>query len=130
MTPANFTPLADSTTMFSCFSMSFWCLVAALALTRPACSREIVFPPVAGVDAHTGHVHQTPLGTGLDVMEDLSVGPAFAGLSTYANLPYVQCMSSAKDVEKYDIAFLGAPFDTVCTPPTIACHLERPNDIV
>lgn len=39
----------------------------------------------------------------------------FWGLSTYANLPYVHCLSAGNDVEveEYDIAILGAPFDTV-----------------
>lgn len=45
---------------------------------------------------------------------DISTGSAFAGLMTYANLPYVHCLA-AKEVEvgEYDIAILGAPFDTV-----------------
>lgn len=42
-------------------------------------------------------------------------GSKFRGLSTYANLPYVHCLSAGTDdeVEDYDIAILGAPFDTV-----------------
>jgi hypothetical protein len=42
-------------------------------------------------------------------------GAKFSGLSTYANLPYVHCLSAEKDgeIEDYDIAILGAPFDTV-----------------
>lgn len=42
-------------------------------------------------------------------------GAKFRGLSTYANLPYVHCLSAEKDgeIEDYDIAILGAPFDTV-----------------
>lgn len=42
-------------------------------------------------------------------------GAKFRGLSTYANLPYVHCLSGGGDdeVEDYDIAILGAPFDTV-----------------
>ncbi|OBT86991.1 hypothetical protein VE02_04591 [Pseudogymnoascus sp. 03VT05] len=44
-------------------------------------------------------------------------GSKFRGLSTYANLPYVHCLSAEKDgeVEEYDIAILGAPFDTSTT---------------
>lgn len=41
-------------------------------------------------------------------------GAKFRGLNTYANLPYVHCLS-ADEVEEYDIAILGAPFDTVST---------------
>lgn len=37
----------------------------------------------------------------------------FLGLTTFANIPYVSCLSDGS-VEKYDIAILGAPFDTVC----------------
>lgn len=37
------------------------------------------------------------------------------GLTTFANLPYVFCLSGRanEDVEKFDVAFLGAGFDTV-----------------
>ncbi|EHY54003.1 hypothetical protein HRR90_005070 [Exophiala dermatitidis] len=34
----------------------------------------------------------------------------FSGISTFGRLPYFPCLAS--DEEKYDIAFLGAPFDT------------------
>ncbi|KAG0641444.1 arginase family-domain-containing protein [Tuber brumale] len=34
----------------------------------------------------------------------------FSGISTFGRLPYFPCLSS--DEEKFDIAFLGAPFDT------------------
>ena len=37
----------------------------------------------------------------------------FLGLTTFANIPYVSCLSDSS-AEKYDIAILGAPFDTVC----------------
>ena len=36
----------------------------------------------------------------------------FLGLTTFANIPYVSCLSDSS-TEKYDIAILGAPFDTV-----------------
>lgn len=37
------------------------------------------------------------------------------GLTTFANLPYVFCLSDKgnEDVERFDVAFLGAGFDTV-----------------
>ncbi|EJD02299.1 agmatinase [Fomitiporia mediterranea MF3/22] len=35
----------------------------------------------------------------------------FSGITTFARLPWVQCFGSGKDVP-FDIAFLGAPFDT------------------
>lgn len=47
-----------------------------------------------------------------------------SGLSTFANIPYVNCLSAASKVA-YDIAIFGAPFDTVC--PTISWHYGRPH---
>lgn len=68
--------------------------------------------------------------------EDISQ-TKFAGLTTFANLPYVHCLAAEEEeeedenenekknkkekrkkkksvgVEKFDIAILGAPFDTV-----------------
>lgn len=36
------------------------------------------------------------------------------GLSTYANVPFVPCQSKSRELpQSYDIAILGAPFDTV-----------------
>lgn len=70
-------------------------------------AREIVFPPVAGI---------TPQQIFPQVDIDISTGSAFAGLTTYANLPYVHCLANEKEnVKLYDIAILGAPFDTGVT---------------
>ncbi|KAF2395526.1 Arginase/deacetylase [Trichodelitschia bisporula] len=42
--------------------------------------------------------------------------PPFAGLTTFANLPYVHCLAPGGEVvPPFDIAFLGAPFDTATT---------------
>jgi agmatinase len=90
-------------------------LGTALAFASLLQAREIVFPPTSG--------YQHPLlGNNLGALEyetdDIS-SPLYNGLSTYANLPYVHCLAnstlSASDVEKYDIAILGAPFDTGVT---------------
>ncbi|KAI0248279.1 agmatinase [Lactifluus subvellereus] len=35
----------------------------------------------------------------------------FSGITTFAKLPWVQCLTKEKDVP-FDIAFIGAPFDT------------------
>jgi hypothetical protein len=61
--------------------------------------------------AHQFNHAQIPL---YDNTIDIS-GAKFRGLSTYASLPYVHCLSAGGDeeVEDYDIAILGAPFDTV-----------------
>jgi len=70
-------------------------------------AREIVFPPVVGIASQDVLLSNTP---------GLPGSPsAFAGLTTFANLPYVHCLSDApnEEVEKFDVAFLGAPFDTV-----------------
>lgn len=45
---------------------------------------------------------------------DIVTGSQFRGLKTFANLPYVNCFSDSESRGKgYDIAILGAPFDTV-----------------
>lgn len=49
---------------------------------------------------------------GLDGI-DIASGSEFNGLTTFAHLPYVPCLSDSSQIESYDIAFLGAPFDTV-----------------
>lgn len=49
---------------------------------------------------------------------DVTTGSQFFGLGTFANLPYVNCLSPNEDGEgRYDIAIMGAPFDTV------SCHI-------
>ncbi|MCJ1367253.1 hypothetical protein MMC16_006385 [Acarospora aff. strigata] len=81
------------------------CLVGAKA-------REVVFPPVAGADSFAEQV-QSPLSD-LDEVDIVS-GSQFSGLMTYARLPYTNCFADEGEVEKYDIAILGAPFDTAVT---------------
>jgi agmatinase len=80
-----------------------------------SCGRDIVFPPV---NPSQWASPQKPLRAqtndqlfGLDV--ETGFGMGLPGLTTFANLPYVNCLSEKSDVEKYDIAILGAPFDTV-----------------
>jgi agmatinase len=70
-------------------------------------AREIVFPASSGYATN----EQNVLGGYSE--PDIS-NAKFAGLSTYANLPYVHCLAAeGEEVEKFDIAILGAPFDTV-----------------
>lgn len=46
---------------------------------------------------------------------DVSTNSEFFGMTTFANLPYVDCLSTDNVEEgRFDIAILGAPFDTVC----------------
>jgi agmatinase len=82
----------------------FVCLVCAQLCS----SRQITFPPVAAVP----YGAETRLGHGSDVLQDEA---KFAGLTTFANVPWVHCLSKENDIEKYDIAILGAPFDTGTT---------------
>ncbi|KAL7945076.1 arginase family domain-containing protein [Trichoderma barbatum] len=39
----------------------------------------------------------------------------FGGIGTYANVPYVNCFVDGDSSEDFDIAILGAPFDTAVT---------------
>lgn len=86
-------------------------LVISLAALGQA--REIVFPPVAGIDRIPG---QAPLRLNSEADDDdvdLTTD-AMGGLTSFGHLPYVPCFSAKTDeeVDKYDIAVLGAPFDT------------------
>ncbi|KAI1267609.1 arginase [Xylariaceae sp. FL1019] len=68
-------------------------------------SATFQFPPTA----------QKPV-IGLTEDVDISTDSQFHGLTTYANIPYVNCLSDdVTEGYKYDIAFLGAPFDTAVT---------------
>jgi agmatinase len=84
-------------------------MFSLLSFLTLASAREIVFPPTSGYTTD-----QTILGAGYN---DPDISQArFAGMSTYANLPYVHCLAAegeGEEVEKFDIAILGAPFDTV-----------------
>lgn len=85
-------------------------IISILLLAAASTAREITFPPVAG--------YQSPLVYGNGAMQgDADITSArFAGLTTFANLPYTHCLAKdAAEAGIYDIAILGAPFDTVCT---------------
>ena len=77
-----------------------------LLLASSAAGRDITFPPVAG--------YQSPMIQGSGSEDADITGAKFAGLTTFANLPYVHCLDKSGS-EKYDIAILGAPFDTGVT---------------
>ena len=69
-------------------------------------SREITFPPVSGIQSLVG------------VAEDAADFPSsFASLMTFANVPFADCFNSPREADKFDIAILGAPFDTVGSSP-------------
>jgi agmatinase len=71
-------------------------------------ARKITFPPVSGYSSQ----QIIPQGFNeLDITHD-----KFAGLTTYGHLPYVHCLApEGHHVEPFDVAILGAPFDTVRT---------------
>ena len=58
------------------------------------------------------YLHNSPDGQYSAFTE---IPAAVAGLTTFANTPHVYCLADAPNdkVEPFDIAFLGAPFDTV-----------------
>ncbi|KAI0055883.1 agmatinase [Artomyces pyxidatus] len=42
---------------------------------------------------------------------DVTANSIFSGITTFAKLPWVQCLTKEKS-EAFDVAFIGAPFDT------------------
>jgi len=80
---------------------------AASTFFMTVSAHEIVFPKVVGAD-----LYQSTLVSNLDGIDIVS-GSHFSGLTTFANLPYATCFADGPASEKYDIALLGAPFDTV-----------------
>ena len=82
-------------------------LLLLVALPCFATPRDIIFPPVAGTNTY-----QSSIGMPLDDV-DIVTGSQFSGINTFAHLPYVYCFDERSDTPKYDITFLGAPFDTV-----------------
>jgi agmatinase len=86
-------------------------LAILLALGFPA-GRAWEFPPVAvGPAGKLEGQHRLSVTGDDDV--NIVTGSRFHGLKTFANLPYVFCFAEQEETAKYDIAILGAPFDTV-----------------
>ena len=79
----------------------------ATLLLNSVLSREIIFPPVIGAN-----VFQASLGHNVNDV-DIITGSQFSGLTTFAHFPYLACFDGTSTVQAYDIALLGAPFDTV-----------------
>ncbi|KAI1855654.1 hypothetical protein JX266_000519 [Neoarthrinium moseri] len=67
----------------------------------------------------------------LDSSDDVDIvtGSRFYGLKTFANLPYVHCFSGdgVSAPEAFDIAFMGAPFDTIDNPYVLKGVTARPG---
>jgi agmatinase len=83
----------------------FYTLLLPATIAVIATAREISFPSLSGFSSD-----QALMGV---ISPDISQAK-FEGLATYANLPYVHCLApKGEEIEKFDIAILGAPFDTV-----------------
>ncbi|KAL1967469.1 hypothetical protein VTN77DRAFT_3254 [Rasamsonia byssochlamydoides] len=102
----------------SLFLMSFL-LTSGSVVT----AHEIIFPPVVGRIAgpYAGQDPIQPPPSSLssyaaqDGKDDVPLETdAIGGLTSFAHLPYVPCFSALTDdqIDRYDIAILGAPFDT------------------
>lgn len=98
----------------TCFWKSKKMLILSLllCLVNLGNSRDIAFPPVSGIGRTPGQIPfrlQEENDDDVDLTTD-GVG----GLTSFAHLPYVPCFvaKADEDIDKYDIAVLGAPFDT------------------
>lgn len=84
-----------------------------LALFSSSCAaRDIIFPSAGVLRNDAGASYQSPIQEQGDVLLDTA---KYAGLTTFANLPWIHCLSQETDLDRFDIAFLGAPFDTGTT---------------
>ncbi|OTB04410.1 hypothetical protein M426DRAFT_320775 [Hypoxylon sp. CI-4A] len=81
-----------------------------LGIHNVQCREAFKFPP------KPAFVPGQKIFPGINDDVDIVTGSQFRGLATYANLPYLNCLSDAEaEGHKYDIAILGAPFDTGVT---------------
>ncbi|KAK8191958.1 arginase family-domain-containing protein [Phyllosticta capitalensis] len=98
---------------------SLWLLHAiALASTSisHATARDIAFPPLSPYASPFQNQDPllAPLG-GTPFTDKIGNAP-WAGLTTFAKLPHVHCLAVEREgKERFDIAVLGAPFDTGVT---------------
>ncbi|KAJ9607587.1 hypothetical protein H2200_007665 [Cladophialophora chaetospira] len=95
--------------------MSSILVLLLLHLLSFSTARDIIFPPDSSIQANLqGHERQyeSSLNSQKDAFAEFE---KYAGLTTFANLPWVHCLSPEEHVDGYDIAFLGAPFDTGTT---------------
>ncbi len=83
-------------------------ILAFLPNTTLSLARDLIFPPISGLHPHQVPIESTRLDDGIDIITCSD----FAGLTTFANLPYANCFVD-EVMEAYDVAILGAPFDTV-----------------
>ena len=79
--------------------------VLLLTISHRAIARDVYFQPNSPLQVALQSRHNSTIPI------DITVDSQFRGLTTFANLPYINAVLE-KDA-KYDIAVLGAPFDTV-----------------
>ncbi|CBF79867.1 hypothetical protein AN7669.2 [Aspergillus nidulans FGSC A4] len=84
--------------------------VGLVSILSPVLAREITFPPIAAIQSDQFILGQHEKNI------DIVSGSQFSGLTTFAHIPYVNCfIDSEAESTPYDIAMLGAPFDTGVT---------------
>ena len=67
------------------------------------------------------------LGTAELIRPGTQADSVFSGIATFARIPYRECFGRDKH-EKFDIAILGAPFDTATSYRSIACLMGQNPD--
>ncbi|KAH8112459.1 agmatinase [Phellopilus nigrolimitatus] len=90
--------------------------ITIMMSTAKAC---ILAALVVAVTAHEGHEESQmpmdyvkyPYQAAYRGKDTVTADSIFSGITTFAKLPWVQCLGSQSEVP-FDIAFLGAPFDT------------------
>ncbi|KAJ0120951.1 hypothetical protein J7T55_015690 [Diaporthe amygdali] len=90
-----------------------WAGSLLLCLASLGATRDIIFPPVSGIDRTPGQAPLLLQSEDNDDDVDLTTD-AVGGLTSFGHLPYVPCFAAKTDEDtgSYDIAVLGAPFDT------------------
>lgn len=83
------------------------CIAISLILAHCLSAHDIVFSPVLSLTRL-----QQPQPSKDDDGIDIATGSEFNGLTTFANLPYAKCFADS-EIDAYDVAILGSPFDTV-----------------
>lgn len=75
------------------------------ATSSPADTHATIHSFAAKANSHHGTFDKDDL-----ISDPVAADSLYAGLGTFAHLPYVQCLQNASLT--YDIAFIGAPFDS------------------
>ena len=99
--------------------LKLWCIAATIVATALAHDDHSEQDPIAGPHKSLwyntlpgdGGTQVCSSGTQIDQIANISwADSVFSGISTFGRIQYHPCLAN-EDV-KYDIAFIGAPFDT------------------